>query len=72
LHSDRLQDDPSLFGGSNDRECEPIAAAGLRHLKRPLPLREPVYEALTEMIIDGSLRRGQHLVEVDLAKMLTS
>lgn len=49
---------------------EPIAPAGLRHLKRPLPLRESVYEALTEMIIDGSLSRGQHLVEVDLAKML--
>jgi len=29
-----------------------------------------VYEALTEMIIDGSLHRGQHLVEVELAAML--
>lgn len=43
---------------------------GPRHLKRPVPLRESVHEALTEMIIDGTLRRGQHLVEVDLAGML--
>jgi DNA-binding GntR family transcriptional regulator len=44
--------------------------AGFRHLKRPAPLRESVHEAITEMIIDGTLRRGQHLVEVDLAGML--
>lgn len=49
---------------------DPIPPAGFRPLKRPLPLRESVYEALTEMIIDGSLRRGQHLVEVELAGML--
>lgn len=47
------------------------AALGLgRALKRPGPLRESVYEALTEMIIDGTLKPGQHLVEVDLAGML--
>lgn len=39
-------------------------------LKRPAPLRESVYEALTEMIIAGSLEPGQHLVEVQLASML--
>lgn len=49
---------------------DPIPPAGFRALKRPQPLRESVYEALTEMIIDGSLRRGQHLVEVELAGML--
>jgi DNA-binding GntR family transcriptional regulator len=49
---------------------EPTRPAGFRPLKRPLPLRESVYEALTEMIIDGSLRRGQHLVEDELARML--
>lgn len=43
---------------------------GFRPLKRPVPLRESVYEALTEMIIDGTLHRGQHLVEVELAGML--
>jgi DNA-binding GntR family transcriptional regulator len=42
----------------------------LRTLKRPVPLRQSVVEALTDMIIDGTLRRGQHLVEVELAGML--
>jgi DNA-binding GntR family transcriptional regulator len=46
---------------------EPV---GVRHVKRPTPLREAVYEALTEMIIDGTLERGRHLVEVELAGML--
>ncbi len=49
---------------------EPTRPAGFRPLKRPVPLRESVYEALTEMIIDGSLSRGQHLVEDELARML--
>ncbi|HEY3558932.1 MAG TPA: GntR family transcriptional regulator [Kribbella sp.] len=44
--------------------------AGARHVKRPQPLRESVYEALTEMIIDGTLERGRHLVEVELAGLL--
>ena len=44
--------------------------AGTRHVKRPQPLRESVYEALTEMIIDGTLERGRHLVEVELAELL--
>jgi DNA-binding GntR family transcriptional regulator len=44
--------------------------AGSRHVKRPTPLRESVYEALTEMIIDGTLERGRHLVEVELAGLL--
>ena len=46
------------------------ASPGVRHVKRPTPLRESVYEALTEMIIDGTLERGRHLVEVELAGML--
>jgi DNA-binding GntR family transcriptional regulator len=45
-------------------------SAGVRHVKRPTPLRESVYEALTEMIIDGTLERGRHLVEVELAGIL--
>ena len=39
-------------------------------LTRPAPLRESVHEAITQMIIAGSLRPGQHLVEVELARML--
>ena len=41
-----------------------------RTLKRPVPLRQSVYEALMEMIIDGTLHPGQHLVEVELAGVL--
>ncbi|MEU8984390.1 GntR family transcriptional regulator [Streptomyces sp. NPDC048309] len=37
---------------------------------RPAPLREAVYDALTEMIINGSLTPGQHLVEAELAEHL--
>ncbi|HEY4571186.1 MAG TPA: GntR family transcriptional regulator [Kribbella sp.] len=47
--------------------AEPLSA---RHVKRPTPLRESVYEALTEMIIDGTLEPGRHLVEVELAGIL--
>lgn len=46
------------------------AAKVRRTLKRPVPLRQSVYEALTEMIIDGTLQPGEHLVEVELAGML--
>jgi DNA-binding GntR family transcriptional regulator len=49
---------------------EPAETPGVRHVKRPTPLRESVYEALTEMIIDGTLERGRHLVEVELAGIL--
>lgn len=45
-------------------------SAAVQPLQRPTPLRESVYEALTEMIIAGSLQPGQHLVEVELASML--
>jgi DNA-binding GntR family transcriptional regulator len=41
-----------------------------RSLKRSVPLRDRVYEALEELIIYGSLAPGQHLVEADIAKML--
>jgi DNA-binding GntR family transcriptional regulator len=49
---------------------EPASSPGVRHVKRPQPLRESVYEALTEMIIDGTLEPGRHLVEVELAGIL--
>jgi len=39
-------------------------------LQRPVPLRESVHEALTQMIIAGRLQPGQHLVEVELARLL--
>lgn len=43
---------------------------GARRVARPAPLRQAVYEALAELIASGSLRRGQHLVESELAELL--
>ncbi len=39
-------------------------------IARPIPLRESVFEALLELVITGSLRPGQHLVESELAELL--
>jgi DNA-binding GntR family transcriptional regulator len=39
-------------------------------LVRPAPLREAVYDALTEMIISRELQPGTHLVESELATQL--
>ncbi|MEU4098472.1 GntR family transcriptional regulator [Streptomyces sp. NPDC026673] len=37
---------------------------------RPAPLRQAVYEALIELIVNGTLKPGQHLVEAELADHL--
>jgi DNA-binding GntR family transcriptional regulator len=47
----------------------PIVAAR-SPITRPAPLRQAVYDALTELIVDGSLKPGQHLVEAELAAEL--
>lgn len=47
-----------------------IAGDAVSPLQRPAPLRESVHEALTQMIIAGRLQPGQHLVEVELARLL--
>ncbi|MFC7260372.1 GntR family transcriptional regulator [Streptomyces lutosisoli] len=39
-------------------------------INRPAPLRQAVYDTLTELIINGSLKPGQHLVEAELAEHL--
>ncbi|MFD7294007.1 GntR family transcriptional regulator [Streptomyces sp. NPDC059897] len=39
-------------------------------ISRPVPLRQAVHDTLVEMIINGTLRPGQHLVEADLAQHL--
>jgi DNA-binding GntR family transcriptional regulator len=44
--------------------------AGLSQLAQPPPLRQQVYERLEEMIVDGVLAPGQHLVEQELAERL--
>lgn len=41
-----------------------------KRVERPAPLRQVVYEALAELIINRTLEPGQHLVEADLAEYL--
>src|SRR5215469_13822517 len=43
---------------------------GTRRVARPAPLRQAVYDALAELIANGTLQPGQHLVESDLAEYL--
>lgn len=45
-----------------------VAARG--PIARPAPLRQAVYDALTDLIINGTLKPGQHLVEAELADHL--
>ncbi|OQQ19193.1 GntR family transcriptional regulator [Streptomyces sp. M41(2017)] len=49
---------------------EALTAAAARRVTRPAPLRQAVYDALTELIVSGSLKPGQHLVEAELAEHL--
>lgn len=42
----------------------------IRPVTRPVPLRQSVYEAMVELIADGVLTPGQHLVETELARHL--
>ncbi|WP_410586904.1 GntR family transcriptional regulator [Amycolatopsis sp. lyj-23] len=41
-----------------------------KRVERPAPLRQVVYEALAELIVNRTLEPGQHLVEADLAEYL--
>ncbi|MBO0873581.1 MAG: GntR family transcriptional regulator [Pseudonocardia sp.] len=41
-----------------------------RQIARPVPLRQSVYEAILEMIVNRTLGPGQHLVENELAVTL--
>ena len=47
-----------------------MAAAVIRPLQRPVPLRQSVYDALIDLIVGGDLPPGQHMVETDLARQL--
>jgi DNA-binding GntR family transcriptional regulator len=47
-----------------------MAAAIIRPLQRPVPLRQSVYDALIDLIVGGELPPGQHMVETDLARQL--
>jgi DNA-binding GntR family transcriptional regulator len=44
--------------------------ADVHRVPRPAPLRQAVYDALADMIANGTLKPGQHLVESDLADQL--
>lgn len=46
------------------------ARAGIPRLSRPVPLRESVYDALVEFIVNRTFRPGAHLVESELAAEL--
>ena len=50
--------------------AEDAAPGTIRPVARPVPLRQSVYEALVELIVAGTLRPGQHLVESELARQL--
>jgi DNA-binding GntR family transcriptional regulator len=43
---------------------------GAHRVQRPAPLRQAVYDAIQELIVQGTLQRGQHLVENELAEYL--
>jgi DNA-binding GntR family transcriptional regulator len=47
-----------------------MAQDSAQPLKRPVPLRDRIYETLEELIIYGALAPGEHLVEADIAKKL--
>jgi DNA-binding GntR family transcriptional regulator len=47
-----------------------LADAAARRVQRPAPLRQAVYDAIVDLIVQGTLQRGQHLVENELAEYL--
>ena len=47
-----------------------LADSAARRVQRPAPLRQAVYDAIVELIVHGTLHRGQHLVENELAEYL--
>ena len=47
-----------------------LAGNSPKRVERPAPLRQVVYDALAELIINRTLEPGQHLVEADLAEYL--
>ncbi|MCP2169340.1 GntR family transcriptional regulator [Goodfellowiella coeruleoviolacea] len=47
-----------------------LGSSPVQRVQRPAPLRQAVYDALVELIINGTLKPGQHLVELELAELL--
>jgi DNA-binding GntR family transcriptional regulator len=68
-----VHDSGTIDGGITRQRKEMRAAlrdTPARRVARPAPLREAVYESLTDLIITRALRPGQHLVESELADQL--
>src|SRR5215813_10202401 len=47
-----------------------LSEGAARRVQRPAPLRQAVYDAIVDLIVQGTLQRGQHLVENELAEYL--
>ena len=60
----------SLAAPSPRKRAHTLADAAARRVQRPAPLREAVYDAIVDLIVQGTLQRGQHLVENELAEYL--
>ena len=48
----------------------PLADGAARRVQRPAPLRQAVHDAIVDLIVQGTLQGGQHLVENELAEYL--
>ncbi|MFE5570370.1 GntR family transcriptional regulator, partial [Amycolatopsis japonica] len=57
-------------GPTGRRAKGTLDPATAKRVERPAPLRQVVYDALAELIINRTLEPGQHLVEADLAEYL--
>ncbi|MCE7000877.1 GntR family transcriptional regulator [Saccharothrix sp. S26] len=66
------QPNAPLIGAGTTRRAtrESLSSAAARKVERPAPLRQAVYEALLDLIVNRTLKPGQHLVEVELAEHL--
>src|SRR5687767_9625261 len=63
------QPNAPLIGAGTTRRAarESLSSAASRKVERPAPLRQAVYEALLDLIVNRTLKPGQHLVESELA-----
>jgi DNA-binding GntR family transcriptional regulator len=60
----------SLPTPSPRKRAHTLTDSAARRVQRPAPLRQAVYDAIVDLIVQGTLQRGQHLVENELAEYL--
>src|SRR5689334_15905479 len=60
----------SLPTPSPRKRAPTLTDGASRRVQRPAPLRQAVYDAIVDLIVQGTLQRGQHLVEAELAEHL--